>query len=247
MNVNDWQTIQSRKEIQNIKKQMKSGKLTDWTLILEIALAIISFSLNNIYSEEQANGLWITVSIIAIMIPLIIFFVDVIIKKIKIEQNKLVRDQHEIINLYDDEICYNVITAESLYSSLQSKISDFGKGNLTTTQKETLLFYFIEISYYLNKSVRLIGTMKNNIENLIANPNSTVIERVNIISFSRFKNTVLLISELYESLESVQLDNERLLEIEEENEFYRSMLTEVTKTIKNEYKIDIFSINNTEV
>ena len=246
LNVNDWQTIQSRKEIQNIKKQIKTSKLFNCTIIIEIILVIMGFALDNIFSEKQFDLGWTIISIISILIPLSIFFVNTFIKISKKQHNKMVKDQHEIINLFDDEICYYVITAESLYDSLQNKINNSSSDKPTKVKIEAQLFYYIEISYYLNKSVSLISTMGNNIENLVASPNGSVIDRANIISFSRFQNTVLLINEIYNNLENISFDDKRLLETKEENRYYRKWLTRITKTINNEYGIDILNVNSAE-
>lgn len=246
LNVNDWQTIQSRKEIQNIKKQIKTSKLFNCTIIIEIVLVIMGFALDNIFSEKQFDLGWTIISIISILIPLSIFLADTFVKMSKKQHNKMVKDQHEIINLFDDEICYYVITAESLYDSLQNKINNPSSDKPTKVKTEAQLFYYIEISYYLNKSVSLISTMENNIENLVASPNGSVIDRANIISFSRFQNTVMLINEIYNSLENISFNDKRLLETKEENQYYRKWLTRITNTINNEYNIDILNVNSAE-
>lgn len=227
--INDWQAIQSRKEIQNIRRLIRTEKAASWSIVFEVALLITGFCLDNVFSETQkTNGLWIAVSSVAVIVPILVFIAEVVIQKRKRNALKQVRDVHEIINMFDDEVCYYVMTAGSF---LDTKIG-VAKNHTNETGtdcRELRRFYIIEASYYLNKSVGILGLMKNNLGNIVERMdlNSDRIPSVSQISFYRFQNTVLLMSCMYQNIEQMLISEDDMAYILEDNRHYMRQLNDV--------------------
>lgn len=221
--INDWQTIQSRKEIQNIRRIVSSDKSINWSIVFELFLIFLGFCVDNIWGKEDApDWLWIILSIIGFVVPLGVFCYGRYSQKEKKESEKQVRAVHEMITMFDDELCYYVMTAGSL---LDSKPDDsVTHGN---DENELLRFYFIEASYYLNKSVSILYLMLNNFENLIEPCGAQNMYHNSKIAFYRFQNVLLLMSTMYKKIDTQLSNCDNMHEVLTENHWYIDRLNEV--------------------
>lgn len=239
ISINDWQTIQSRKEIQGIKKIIRNEKAVNWSILLELFLLTVSFCLDNIFADSvNTNWLWILFSIIAFVAPILILFIMWISQKQKAEVLKQIRDTHELITMFDDELCYYVMTASSFYDSkidltipalYDGDTSDYYTQNsnkVPLSSIELQKFYYIEASYYLNKSVNILCLMKNNIVNLIEQPNNPGSSYGQMISFFRFQNVILLMSTIYKGIMSTLKDQTEFASILADNNRYLERLND---------------------
>lgn len=223
ISINDWQTLQSRKEIQSIRKTIREEKAINWSILVELFLLTVGFCLDNIFVDAEANinSLWIILSIVAFAAPTVILLIGWSIHKKRTEDLKQIHDVHEMITMFDDELCYYVMTASSFYESrIEPSMAPVGGSvtpaatpqntNAQLSTEELQKFYYIEASYYLNKSVNILCLMKNNIANLIAAPSTQGFSYGQKISFFRFENVILLMTEMYRNMKSV-LDNQTTL------------------------------------
>lgn len=168
--VNDWQTIQTRKDTRSIRKSISYNRAVDLSVLVELFLLIVGFCLDNIFgSESLPDSVWIILSIIAILIPSSIFLIVWLVRVQKVESLKQVHDVREMITMFDDELCYYVMTASSFFESIIDNKStaitapnytpDTKSLDMTTINSKLQEFYYIEASYYLNKSVNVLCLM----------------------------------------------------------------------------------------
>ena len=227
--LNDWQTIQSRKEIQNIRRMVRAEKVANWSIVIEIAFLVIGFCLDCIFGSEDApNYVWVIISICAVVVPLLLLGMSTFFQKRKKDANKQIRDIHEIITMFDDELCYYVMTACSF---LEYRKNDApGKAREAQTQnREQHRFYLIEASYYLNKSVNILSLMRNNLLQLVDKPPTGGVYSGGKISYFRFENVILLMSSLYKTINDGLGEKVAVQDILQHNERYIKRLNDVIR------------------
>lgn len=226
--INDWQTLQTRKEIQNIRKTMAENKTASWTIVIELILVLAGFFLNNIFPTPAAvavfdsttgqiisqttnsgvNWPWVTLSVLALGIPLVIAIRTFVKKKREEAREKLVRNTHEMITKFDDEVCYYIMTADSFIEAMNNLQKDFApvdnaayvaesEQNTGKPDDEMYSFYQIEASYYLNKSAFILNLMENNLKNLVEKKDGTDNSHGQKISYFRFNNVLTIMRDMY--------------------------------------------------
>ncbi len=204
MNINDWQTIQTRNDIKYIKRVLPLTPSVSWSIIIEIFLVLLSFTLDKCLDPQiEANYIWIIVAATGIVVPIVIVIIGRINTKKKERISKKVINSRELISLFDDEVCYLIMSAKEFYSN-------FKNAALVNNKQDALLaeFYYIEASYYLNKATTLIVQMKNNLSCVITDdPNCT-----GKISCGRLANAISIICTMYEDLKNQVRQAETLLQ-----------------------------------
>lgn len=204
MNINDWKTIQTRNDIKYIKRKLTGSSAASWSLVFDVFLLLLSFVLDNIYEDRcRTNIVWVIIAILGAALPVLFFFIGFFNSKRKESISRKVTNARELVDLFDDEICYLIMSAESFCNSLKSS-----QDSVDSRQKALLQeFFFIETGYYLNKAVTLILKMDNNLsvvvhEDDIAN---------NRISKKRLVNAICLIASIYDELfQSIQMQKDKL-------------------------------------
>lgn len=221
--INDWQTIQSRKEIQNIRRIVRSDKSINWSIVFELFLIVLGFCFDNVFTDKQApQWVWVAISVTALVVPVLVFVGSLLSQKRKKESEKQVKDAHEVITMFDDELCYYVMTAGSLFDSKPDET-----GTNTIDDQELLRFYYIEVSYYLNKSVSILYLMINNLSNLVEMPQLNVRHPSSKIAFHRFQNVILLMSTMYQKIEAHLANSVDMQDVLKENRWYVLRMNEV--------------------
>ncbi len=197
MTISDWKIIQIRNDLRKIRQMVVRRASVRVGILFDLFLILLAFVLNQAFEKEQVpRVIWLVIAIVGFLVPVVAVVVGHFRGKRLRRQSARVQNARDLISLFDDEICYLVMSADSFFSSLYSNSS------LTTNKSEehtnTLKeFYYLEISYYLNKSARLLSLITNNIDNVIDfNDNDT--EK---ISRQRFDNVLNLIDEMYDGIE----------------------------------------------
>lgn len=199
MNINDWKTIQLQNDVKYIKRNSIRSSAANWSLVVDVFLLLLAFVLDNIFSEstEQTyNLVWIVIAFLGVLIPIIITVVEFIKLKHHERISRIIMNSKDIVSMFDDEICYLIMSAETFYTNLKeltTKIHDRQNALLAE-------FYFIETEYYLNKSVNLILRMENNLSSVIDEADITKSR----ISKRRLNNSINLIACIYEELFSLE-------------------------------------------
>jgi len=232
MNINDWKVIQMRNDVKYIKRNVKGTSAANWSLVVDVFLVLLAFVLDRIFSnEEKINCVWVTIAILGVCIPLLLF----VIERIKTKQSEKIAlrvlNSKELIEVFDDEICYMIMSAETFNNNLkQTEIIDSRQAALL------LEFYTIEASYYLNKAVQLILKMDNNLTNVLDQQETTN----NHISRERFINAISLLANIYEDLIKFSKSKESNLTV-------FSVDLDLSETKRNYYNLKKFAVRKKDI
>lgn len=192
MNINDWKIIQMRNDVKYIKRNAVGNNAANWSLVVDVFLVLLAFVLDRIVDDPQEiNALWILIGACGIIFPVILFTVQAIKIKSAEEISRRVLNTKELVEIFDDEICYMIMSAETFNKKLQN--------SSTVDSRQTALmleFYTIEVEYYLNKAVKLLLKMDNNLTGVLNTQDVTQ----NHISKARLINSISLIASIYEDL-----------------------------------------------
>jgi hypothetical protein len=192
LNINDWKVIQMQNDVKYIKRNTMHKNAANWSVVIDVFLVLLSFVLDRIFENEEITScLWIIIAISGIAIPLILVAIETIKIKRTEKISLRVMNSRELVKLFDDEICYMIMSAESFANNLKNT-------EKIDSRQKALLFelFVIETEYYLNKAVYLLLKMDNNLSAVI--DNSNIVE--NHISRERLINAISLIASIYEAL-----------------------------------------------
>lgn len=178
-----------RNDVKYIKRNVKGSNAANWSLVIDVFLVLLAFTLDRTIGDNNTvNTIWIIISICGVSIPFIFFMIETISKKSYEMISQRVLNTKELVELFDDEICYMIMSAESF----NKNIKEIKK--IDSRQSALFLeFYVIEASYYLNKATRLILKMDNNLTSVLDEDDISQ----NHISKERIVNAISLISSIY--------------------------------------------------
>ena len=139
----DWQTFSQKKNIEEIAKNTKDKNDIQLTAVVEIFMTIASIFADNVLSGTLHSIL------AASSVPIIWLLSKYIIRfwKKNLPGSDIPNSQ-DMIDLFDNDICYYVLMAES-YSKEFSDAKKIKKECITDVDR----FYFIETCFYVNKAI----------------------------------------------------------------------------------------------
>lgn len=192
LNINDWKVIQMQNDVKYIKRNTMHKNAANWSLVIDVFLVLLAFVLDRIFGDEEiTNYLWVIIAIIGVVVPLLLVVIEAVKIKRTEEISLRVLNTKELVKIFDDEICYMIMSAESFINSLKNT------HEIDSRQKALLFeFYVIETEYYLNKAVYLLLKMDNNLSGVIDDNNIVY----NHITKERIINAISLIASIYEEL-----------------------------------------------
>ena len=189
----DWQSFSQKKDIEEIVKNTKEKNDIQITATIEIAMAVSSIIAPQLF-DDNLPAIWCILILIISAIPLL----WLAIKKIKKLYNKIkvgsdIPHPSDLIDLFDNDICYYVLMAES-YSD---KLSTIDLQNISNVDQ----FYYIETCFYTNKAIHNLSNTSNCVDRLFS------IDWVELyanrkISYTRLKNIFYIIDECIRKIES---------------------------------------------
>lgn len=194
MNINDWKIIQMRNDVKYIKRHAVGNNAAGWSLVIDVFLVLLAFTLDRIFSDsstETISAMWIAIAVGGLFIPAGLFIWETI-KVRRIEKiSRRVINVKELVAIFDDEICYMIMSAETFNKSIKEM-------KIINSRQAALLLEFnvIEAEYYLNKAVQLILKMDNNLIAVLDEDDLTK----NHISRARLVNAIRLLASFYEEL-----------------------------------------------
>ena len=211
-----------RNDVKYIKKNIMVNNAANWSLVVDVFLVLLAFVLDRIYNENASiSTLWVVIAICGVAIPLVLFTIEAIrIKRAEKISNRVLNTK-ELVSMFDDEICYMIMSAETFNKNLRNT------QEFDSRQDALLLeFYVIEVAYYLNKAVHLILKMDNNLTGVLDENNSAK----NHISKIRLINSISLIANIYEDLfnfaesqSQILKSHSVILDLSEAKEYYKSL------------------------
>ena len=211
-----------RNDVKYIKRNAVGNNAANWSLVVDVFLVLLAFVLDRIVDDPQeVNALWIVIGVCGIAFPVIFFVVQAIRLKRAEEISRRVLNTKELVEVFDDEICYMIMSAETFIKNLQNSYE------IDSRQKALMLeFYTIEVEYYLNKAVKLLLKMDNNLSGVLNTKDITQ----NHISKTRLINSISLIASIYDELfEFVEKNDETLkkysvhLNLDDSKEYYEAL------------------------
>lgn len=218
--INDWLTLQTRKDLTFIRRSLEHDSV-NYAIFADIFIALFAFVLDHILwnvvdpqtgkIEQVTPSLyWIIIAVLLCLIPTCIFGYGFIKRKIYQSDIKKVTPVEYLVDLFDNEISYNIMTADSMRDLMTKEDS--------TVEEEIRQFYFIEAMYYVNKAVTQLYSfrMQGNKAIIAGNVHEGV-------SCSRFQNVCEIISGIYRSL----------MDISKKNEDYMALFSEAADYINN--------------
>ncbi len=215
LNFNDWQTIYSRKEIEDLRKEQKKGRKFDIILYCELFLAIIGFifdsflsgeaevldaSNNNILYKINTNNkslfVWMSVLILGVIILIILIAIPDHIQTKKNNLRQKLKNEKDIVDIFDNKINFYIMSAESI---------DLSGINLES-KRYVDWYYYIEKSYYTNKCTLLLQSVKSTLKNAIQEDDQIDGVVGCKISKARFFNIIKLIESQYFLLSNIEAE-----------------------------------------
>ena len=192
MNINDWKVIQMQNDLKYIKRNTMRKNAANWSLVVDVFLVLLAFVLDRIFATGKVtNCLWIIIAISGITIPLVLFVIETIKIKRAEKFSLRVLNTKELVNMFDDEICYMIMSADSFVNNLKNTEKIDSRQNALLFE-----FYAIEAEYYLKKAVHLLLKMDNNLSSVI--DQSNIVD--NHITKERLINAISLLASIYENL-----------------------------------------------
>lgn len=204
--VNDWLTIQTRKDLTFIRRSIEH-ETVNYAFFADMFIAVLSFVMDHVLwravdpntgAVEQASPswYWMCTAFLLVAVPAVIF-IRGRNKKMRFQaDSKMVMPVEYLIDLFDNEICYNAMTADSMRDHMLNEKEPF--------KDEIRKFYFIEAAYYANKAISQLFYFKNQGTKAIQTKKSP-----GGISFARFHNVCVIVSNIYiELIQYAEINNE---------------------------------------
>ena len=139
-----------KKDVESIVQILKRKDQVDALVFIEIGIALVTFILDNA-NLLDSNG-WLKWLLIALAVIPFLIFLYLTVRRILNRCNEI-SDLHfaknELVDDFDDKVCYWVMTAVSFCDLLEEK--DGQNGN--TFVDEIIPFLFQETNFYVNKSI----------------------------------------------------------------------------------------------
>lgn len=231
--INDWTTLQTRKELSYIRRSIEH-KSIDYAIIADLFIVLFSFVLDHTLwtvIDEKTGAVeqvapswyWGVTAVLMVLVPAIIIIYNFLKMKRYQADVKMVMPVDYLVNLFDNEVCYNVMTADSMLDHIKNAGYLIGE--------DIRKFYFIEALYYANKATTHLFYFKNQRQKAIQTKNS-----FGGISYIRFQNVCHIISRIYSELVRLASENNDYTVSLEESEGFIYNFNELVYSIGNEIK-----------
>ncbi len=191
----DWQTFSQKKNIEEIAKNTKDKNDIQLTAVVEIFMTIASIFADNVLSGTLHSIVWILI-LAASSVPIIWLLSKYIIRfwKKNLPGSDIPNSQ-DMIDLFDNDICYYVLMAES-YSKEFSDAKKIKKECITDVDR----FYFIETCFYVNKAIYNLSKTANNF-NVIYSDDVNELYNNRKISITRLSNLLGILDSVIKIIE----------------------------------------------
>lgn len=229
--LNDWMTLQTRKDLSLLRKSIKREPIRI-AILIDVAIAVISTCLDGIYSAQSSDQqvgagspsiLWWIIAGIVILVTVGGIVLSVMSDKRKAFFRKISPTISELVDVFDNEVCYNIMTADSMDDHL---IVDEDTKKLPPND-EVQKFYFIETCYYLNKAISQLEKFEIQGKEAIFRG-----ENGNGISLMRFVNVCTLIHSNYLRLITIAGDIKEYTDILKQSNKFIDMFNSLINSLE---------------
>jgi hypothetical protein len=199
----EWQSFSLKKDIEIIVKKIQSHRTVQFSLLYEMALAIMGVALTMCFNGVAKNRYFGFVLLGLSIAPFIVLAIIWGIERCK--ERRPGSDRMGIrtfIDAFDNEIAYNVLISESYYTMLvEALLYNDNEENRNKISDNIIHFYYIQTSYYFNKAIVDLIPI-NNIARDVLSANVDAIVEKRLISLPRYKNIKKLLVTIFEYLKA---------------------------------------------
>ena len=246
--VNEWQELSLKKDIEKISRVITRNKLITSAFIFDIAIAIIAIVIDKFLSPaDESNRTWLFWALFVMsLVPLVVILLIAIRDQIR-KRNGVynVYSVSELIDSFDNDICYYVMMANTYNQMLNDSIKQ-GDNNVA-------VFYYIETWYYVNKAKSKMHKMLYKTKQIFTKEPNDVLQR-NMISISRLVNIIMIIEDIRVSSnkfiddKSLVLTDKSIVEINREyDKSYRNFISKINENFNSPIKINFDDKNRFSV
>ena len=246
--VNEWQELSLKKDIEKISRVITRNKLITSAFIFDIAIAIIAIVIDKFLSPaDESNRTWLFWALFVMsLVPLVVILLIAIRDQIR-KRNGVynVYSVSELIDSFDNDICYYVMMANT-YNQMLSDSIKRGDNNVA-------VFYYIETWYYVNKAKSKMHKMLYKTKQIFTKEPNDVLQR-NMISISRLVNIIMIIEDIRVSSnkfiddKSLVLTDKSIVEINREyDKSYRNFISKINENFNSPIKINFDDKNRFSV
>ena len=184
--VNEWQELSIHKDIRKISKTLSDNQSIKFAIGFDLCIATIAIIIDKcLTSNNDVPPLYTKIVFWGLLAISISPFIFVGIRRLckYIEKKNTTYPSHsipELIDIFDNDICYYVMMADSFNQTL----IDSKQLNINTAT-----FYYIETWYYINKAKYQLYSMLYKTQYIFSNDTEIVMKK-NLISVDRLINIV---------------------------------------------------------
>lgn len=197
--VNEWQELSLKKDIEKIRSIISQKQLIDYSLIFDFAIAVAALLLDILLSPESPSRPWLFWGLLALCLALLCWQIKIfgceIIKKHNTKYR--VYSAQELIDSFDNDICYYVMMADAYNQMLNDAVSQSTTGATSEGNKNNIaLFYYIETWYYINKAKAKMSEMYYKTRQIFTKDTDEIARNNKQILLSRLVNIVMIMEDL---------------------------------------------------
>lgn len=246
--VNEWQELSLKKDIEKISRVITRNKLITYAFIFDIAIAVIAIVIDEFLSPaDESNRTWLFWALFVMsLVPFVVILLIAIRDQIRKRNGAYnVYSVSELIDSFDNDICYYVMMADTYNQMLNDSIKQ-GDNNVA-------VFYYIETWYYVNKAKSKMHKMLYKTKQIFTKEPNDVLQR-NMISISRLVNIIMIIEDIRVSSnkfidnKSLVLTDKSIVEINREyDKSYRNFISKINENFNSPIKINFDDKNRFSV
>lgn len=236
--VNEWQELSLKKDIEKIVKVISRKQVIDYSIIIDLGIAVAALLLDNLLSQNAPERIWLFwclfVPCTLLLAWHLLQFIGELIKKHNSKYS--VYSIQELIDSFDNDICYYVMMADAYNQMLTDAITQDNK-NLVT-------FYYIETWYCINKAKAKMYSMQFKTKYIFTKESDDVVKK-NRILISRLVNITQIMEDIRISTNTL-ISNKKILiqdhsSIEMNKKYdgnYKDFISEINQNFGNQITID---------
>ncbi len=194
--VNEWQEFSLKKDIESIKKNMVFCSNFNTVVSFDLTIALLILILEQtILTPWNKNYICSFLLIIAV-VPVAQYAYNGIKNWImRTSLTHKVMSRKDLIDSFDNEICYFVMMADSYHQMLNDTLTSDGNENISE-------FYCIETWYYINKAKQKLYSMMYQV-NYVFTKSASELACGEGVSLYRLKNIVMIIRDIETSINTL--------------------------------------------
>ena len=231
--VNEWQELSLKKDVEKIRRSISEKDVIDYAFMVEALLVFWTLVADKFIDFSNIKKVYIYVIVIILFIaPFIVAgFAKIILKRIRVGNYKSY-SVSDLVDSFDNDICYCVMTADSYVQMLYEAMTLVGQNDSICN------FYYIEACYYINRAKYMLARMEYKVSHIFTKETDSVLSDGKILYY-RLENVMDLISQVDAFLiqiETGKVEAKCNPEIKKLNQLYDDQYAVFRNTVKSYFK-----------